>query len=142
MTLPGEIDLENNTDSAQTILIVDDDIRFHNLMHDVLSVQGYRVLKASSGQTGVELYRENYPDLVFLDLSMPDMNGLQVLDAIQEMDENAIVIVITAYGTVELAVAAMQQGAVDFVEKLDDTTNIQETLFRKVETVLEDVNGE
>ncbi|MBT5873610.1 MAG: response regulator [Candidatus Latescibacteria bacterium] len=142
MTLPGEIDLENNTDSAQTILIVDDDIRFLNLMHDVLSVQGYRVLKASSGQTGVELYRENYPDLVFLDLSMPDMNGLQVLDAIQEIDENAIVIVITAYGTVELAVAAMQQGAVDFVEKLDYTTNIQETLFRKVETVLEDVNGE
>lgn len=142
MTLPGEIDLENNMDSAQTILIVDDDIRFLNLMHDVLSVQGYRVLKASSGQSGVELYRENYPDLVFLDLSMPDMNGLQVLDAIQEIDENATVIVITAYGTVELAVAAMQQGAVDFVEKLDYTSNIQETLFRKVETVLEDVNGE
>ena len=140
MSMPDEIRPDANDQESHTILVVDDDTRFLNLMHDVLLAQGYRVLKASNGTSGVALFQEQSPDLVFLDLSMPDMNGLQVLDAIQEIDEAAKVVVITAYGTVELAVAAMQQGAADFVEKLDYTTNFQDTLFKKIKAVLEGVD--
>lgn len=137
MSMPEEIRPDANDQELHTILVVDDDTRFLNLMHDVLLAQGYRVLKAANGTSGVAMFQEQTPDLVFLDLSMPDMNGLQVLDAIQEINADAKVVVITAYGTVELAVAAMQQGAVDFVEKLDYTSNFQDTLFKKVRAVLE-----
>ena len=79
---PGEIKMDTSVQESQTILVIDDDIRFLNLMHDVLRNEGYIALKAESGQDGIQLYKDFLPDLVFLDLAMPGMDGLQVLEAI------------------------------------------------------------
>ncbi len=140
MSMPDQASQDPGDQETHKILVVDDDTRFLNLMHDVLLAQGYRVVKVANGASGVAQFQDERPDLVFLDLSMPDMNGLQVLEAMQEINPDVKVVVITAYGTVELAVAALQQGACDFVEKLDYSTNFQDTLFKKVRAVIEGVD--
>ena len=138
---PGEIKQDTSVQASQTILVIDDDVRFLNLMHDVLRNEGYIALKAESGQGGIQLYKDNLPDLVFLDLAMPEMDGLQVLEAILDYDDNAKIVVITGYGTVELAVTAMQEGAIDFVEKLDYATNFREVMFKKIRMIFDEINS-
>lgn len=137
-----ELKLDTPAQESQTILVIDDDSRFLNLMHDVLRNEGYVALKALTGEDGIQLYKDSLPDLVFLDLAMPGMDGLQVLEAILNYDGNAKIVVITGYGTVELAVTAMQEGAIDFVEKLDYAMNFREILFKKIRAIFDEVNSE
>ena len=70
------------------------------------------------------------------------MSGLLVLKTIRDVDETAKIIVFTAYGSIESAVTAMQEGAVDFVEKLDYMMNFREVMFKKIRMVLDEVNSE
>ena len=136
-----ELKLDTPAQESQTILVIDDDSRFLNLMHDVLRNEGYVALKALTGEDGIQLYKDSLPDLVFLDLAMPGMDGLQVLEAILNYDGNAKIVVITGYGTVELAVTAMQEGAIDFVEKLDYATNFREVMFKKIRMIFDEINS-
>jgi DNA-binding NtrC family response regulator len=99
------------------ILIVDDDPDIQEVLADRLQALGYRVSTAATGGDGLARLEAEGPQLVLLDLGLPDMNGLDVLTAMRTRAPDVVVVMITAYGTVERAVQAMKQGAYDFVLK-------------------------
>jgi len=99
------------------ILIIDDDESLGKVVSHQLKQMDYRVSVAHSGTAGLEAFDENVIHLVLLDLQMPDMHGMQVLDHIRKKDRNVPVIIITAYGTIENAVDACDKGADDYLTK-------------------------
>ena len=99
------------------ILVVDDDPDILDVLADRLEALAYRVVTASTGRDGLARLEDTGPQLVLLDIALPDMNGLDVLTAMRTQNPTITVVMITAYGTVERAVQAMKQGAYDFVLK-------------------------
>lgn len=100
-----------------TILIIDDDTSLRRVLEYNLQEAGYAVATAASGEEGVRLHGEVSPSLVITDMKMPGMDGMQVLKAIKERSAETLVIMITAFGTVDLAVEAMKAGAYDYITK-------------------------
>jgi DNA-binding NtrC family response regulator len=105
------------TETVRTILLVDDDDSLRRVLAHHLSESGYRVLTAADGKTGLELFTENEVDLVITDVQMPEMSGLELLRRITVMSPDTVVLVITAFGSIETAVEAMKAGAFDYVTK-------------------------
>ncbi len=103
--------------SSSTILVVDDESSIRESLQTLLEMEGYLVETASSGEEGLARIAEIPVDLVLLDYALPERNGLEVLREIRERDPDLAVILVTAYGTVENAVAAMQGGACNFIQK-------------------------
>ena len=103
--------------STGAILIIDDEAAIRESLQTLLEMEGYQVETAASAQQGVASIGERAFDLVLLDLALPDRNGLDLLNELRSYDPQLSVIMITAYGTVENAVRAMQSGAVNFVQK-------------------------
>jgi DNA-binding NtrC family response regulator len=102
---------------AGTILIIDDEAAIRESLQVLLEMEGYQVETGSTAEEGMARLGDGIFDLVLLDLALPDKNGLDVLAELRERDPALNVIMITAYGTVENAVQAMQRGAVNFVQK-------------------------
>ncbi len=103
--------------SLGTVLIIDDESAIRESLQTLLELEGYEVDIASDGAEGLARLAERPYDLVLLDFAMPDRNGIEILQDIRERDSELAVIMITAYGTVENAVNAMQAGATNFVQK-------------------------
>ena len=103
--------------SPGTILIVDDEIAIRESLQTLLEMDDYLVDTAETGEEGLTKIAEQPYDLVLLDYALPDKNGLEVLRDIRDRDPSLAVILITAYGTVENAVLAMQGGASNFIQK-------------------------
>jgi DNA-binding NtrC family response regulator len=99
------------------ILIVDDDPDVQEVLKDRLESLGYRAVPALTGRKGLELLDKESPQMVFLDIELPDMNGLEALKAISKKQNDVAVVIITAYGSIERAVQAMKDGAYDFISK-------------------------
>jgi CheY-like chemotaxis protein/signal transduction histidine kinase len=102
---------------AERILVVDDEARVLDSIHSFLTLEGYDVGKASCGADALALAREKRFDLVLLDVSMPGMDGFEVMDHLFGMDPDLFVIMVTGYATVESAVRALKQGAWDYLNK-------------------------
>lgn len=100
-----------------SILIIDDEAAIRESLQTLLELEGYTVEVAGTAEEGLAHAAEHAFDLVLLDFALPDRNGLEVLKEIRERDSQLSVIMITAYGTVENAVLAMQAGASNFVQK-------------------------
>ena len=100
-----------------SILIVDDESEIRESLQTLLELEGYRVQTAGSGEEGLAHIASHPFDLMLLDLALPGKSGIEVLAEIRERDPQLAVIMITAYGTVENAVSAMQAGAVNFIQK-------------------------
>lgn len=100
-----------------TVLIVDDLDDNRHLMRLMLQKAGFDVLVAASGTQAIEVYRDKRIAVALVDLQMPDMDGVELLGKLRAIDPNAQVIVITSYGSIEKAVAAMKAGAIDFVTR-------------------------
>ena len=100
-----------------TVLVVDDDPDVQEVLKDRLESLGYQAVPALTGKQGLELLGEESPQMVFLDIELPDMNGLEALKAIRKRQSDVAVVIITAYGTIERAVQAMKDGAYDFISK-------------------------
>jgi two-component system NtrC family response regulator len=101
----------------KTILVVDDDASLRRVTEYHLEQAGYHVLTAADGNAGLQRFRTETVDLVLTDLQMPGLTGLEVLEQIRALRPETLVIVITAYGTIEQAVEAMKKGAHDFLTK-------------------------
>jgi len=99
------------------ILIIDDDASLRRVLEYNLQQAGYDVTAASSGEEGLHLFTEVSPALVITDMKMPGMDGMQVLKSIKERSAETLVIIITAFGTVDIAVEAMKGGAYDYITK-------------------------
>jgi DNA-binding NtrC family response regulator len=110
---PGETSLP----AAGSVLIIDDEAAIRESLETLLELEGYGVESAASGEEGLARIGERSFDLVLLDLALPDRNGLDLLAEIRVQYPGLSIIMVTAYGTVENAVRAMQAGAANFVQK-------------------------
>jgi two-component system, NtrC family, response regulator AtoC len=99
------------------ILVVDDEHLIRWSLEQNLKKQGYEVLTAGSGEDALRVVREEQPDLVLLDIQLPGISGLEVLEKVKEYDEDTVVIMVTAHGGLETAVTAMRLGAYDYLNK-------------------------
>ncbi|HKW17553.1 MAG TPA: sigma-54 dependent transcriptional regulator [Terriglobales bacterium] len=100
-----------------SVLIIDDEIEIRESLQTLLEFEGYEVEAAANGGQGMDKLGDRPFDLVLLDLALPDRNGIELLPEIRALDPQVSVIMITAYGTVEDAVRAMQSGATNFLQK-------------------------
>ena len=100
-----------------SVLIVDDEAEIRESLETLLQLEGYETETAASGEEGLAKLGDHPFDLVLLDLALPDRNGIDLLPEIRALDPQISVIMITAYGTVEDAVRAMQSGATNFLQK-------------------------
>lgn len=100
-----------------TILIIDDEKGVGDILKKILSKEGYDVHAVTRGQDGVKLVREKDVHLVILDIKMPEMDGIEVLQKIHEIKKDVVVIMLTAYGTLTTAREAMKLGAYDYITK-------------------------
>ena len=103
--------------SAGSVLIIDDEAAIRESLQTLLEFEGYSVEVANDGDEGLTRIAERPFDLVLLDFALPERNGIEILREIRERDSELPVIMITAYGTVENAVNAMQAGATNFIQK-------------------------
>jgi DNA-binding NtrC family response regulator len=116
-TFPRRIVNESPSSSAGAVLIIDDEAAIRESLETLLELEGYSVESAATADQGLSRIGERPFDLVLLDLALPDRNGLELLAELHAHDPELSVIMITAYGTVENAVKAMQAGATNFVQK-------------------------
>jgi UDP-3-O-acyl N-acetylglucosamine deacetylase len=100
-----------------TVLVVDDEGEIRTSLRGVLSDEGLRVLEAENGARALDLVRSEQPELVILDVWMPDLDGIELLRRLQDGDSQPQVIMISGHGNVETAVQATKLGAFDFIEK-------------------------
>ncbi len=116
---------------GRRIMIVDDDEAVLNSLGAYFERIGYEVVRANTGRKGIEGYVAQRPDVVILDLKMPDLDGLQVLDALRAY--RAMVILLTGYGDIPTAVRAMQLGAENFLTKPVDLPHLVTVVEHAIE---------
>jgi len=110
------------------ILIVDDEESIGDALQQVFEYEGHQVRVARNGPDGLSMALEVPPDLTFLDVKMPGMDGLEVLERVRAEDPQALVVMISGHGTIDTAVEATRKGAYDFLEKPLDTDRLLVTL--------------
>ena len=135
--------------TGETILVVDDDPYIQKALEDRLASLGYGVLVSADGVQALEIFERHSPQLVLLDIELPGMKGLDVLKEIHRRDTGVPVIMITAYGSIDLAVQAMKDGAYDFIPKPFKSGHIglvvekameRQRLRREVDVLTEEVD--
>lgn len=103
---------------AKNILICDDAAFMRMMIKDILSKNGYNIVgEAENGAKAVEKYAETKPDLVLMDITMPEMDGIQALKKIKETDPGAKIIMCSAMGQQAMVIESIQSGAKDFIVK-------------------------
>lgn len=103
--------------SKERVLVVEDEELMRGILRSLLEQAGYEVLTADSGEAAIRIFSETEISVTLTDVRMPGIDGLSLLDKIREMDATAAVIVMTAYSSVDSAVAALRKGAFDYVTK-------------------------
>src|SRR5271156_4641907 len=116
--------VRGNPSPAGSVLIIDDEAEIRESLQTLLEMEGFEVETAISGEEGLSQIGDRPFDLVLLDLALPGRDGMEILSEIRSNDARLPVIMITAYGTVENAVRAMQSGAANFVQKPWDNENL------------------
>ena len=120
--------------SKERILVVDDEYLIRWSLQQELAKEGYEVTTAEDGESALRLARESSPDLVLLDIQLPGMGGIEVLQKIKASDPEIVVIMITAYGMVDTAVAAMKAGAFDYLNKPFNLEGVKLSIRKGLET--------
>ncbi|MGB7920318.1 MAG: response regulator [Desulfobacterales bacterium] len=126
--------MNHDADSVR-ILVVDDERDIREGSERILKRIGFIVLTADRGDEALKVVKEVNPAIVLLDLKMPGMDGLEVLERIHQMDERILVIVITGYATVETAIMAMKEGAYDFIPKPFEPDQLRIVVNRAAEKI-------
>jgi two-component system nitrogen regulation response regulator NtrX len=106
------------------VLVVDDEEAVRSSLRMILEYEGYEVLLAANGPAGLKMAEQESPDLVFLDIKMPQMDGLEVLKRLKAEEPSPPVVVLSGHGTVKTAVEAVKLGAFDFIEKPPESERI------------------
>lgn len=116
------------------ILVVDDNKNMQFILSNVLQEKGYEVECVGNGLDAIKKVRDRIPDLVLLDIRLPGKNGLEVLKKFKEMNNDILVIMITAYGDVKSAVSTIKAGAYDYITKPFDNEELIHTIKRALKT--------
>jgi UDP-3-O-[3-hydroxymyristoyl] N-acetylglucosamine deacetylase len=113
---------------SKLVLIVDDEPGILSALSSVLADEGFETICTQSGDEALDLYRQKSPAVVFLDIWLPDRDGLEALQAIREMDPAAAVVMMSGHGTASTAVKAIKMGAFDYVEKPVSYNQVMESV--------------
>ena len=130
VTSPEPAESPGHVELVPSVLIIDDDQEIHRLLRARLEARGYQVSAASSGEEGIIKLHEVHPDLVFLDVAMSGMTGIDVLDVVRSRRLDVAVILTTAYSSEQVAIAALRHGADDYLRKPFDRGEFQAALDR------------
>ena len=115
------------------VLIVDDAAFMRMMIKDILEKNGFEVIgEASNGIKAVELYKKDRPDIVTMDITMPDMDGIQAVKAIKEFDPTAKVIMCSAMGQQTMVMDAIRAGARDFIVKPFQADRVLEAIKKAI----------
>ena len=117
----------------RSLLVVDDEADIRTLLDDILKDEGYAVRSASTGAEAIEEITKDLPDLVMMDIKLPDQDGIGVLRQLKREHPELEVIVMTAFGGSSTAIKAMEHGAYDYVTKPFDIDDLLATLKRVFE---------
>ena len=110
------------------VLIIEDDKAIVDILIMILEQEGYETDFAFNGPSGIKKFEKNLPDVVLLDIKMPRMDGIEVLEKLKKIDEKPIVIMISGHGTIETAVQTTKLGAYDFISKPFDVERLKLTI--------------
>jgi two-component system nitrogen regulation response regulator NtrX len=110
------------------ILVIDDEKSIRSTLKDILEHEGFNTEVASNGQEAIELFSKSQFDAVLCDIKMPGMDGIEVLEKLQEIANDVPVIMISGHGTIDTAVEAIKKGAFDFIEKPPDLNRLLITI--------------
>ena len=111
-----------------TILLIDDEASIRRTLKEILEFEKYQVLEAPDGFSAIDIYKKSAIDIVLLDIKMPKMDGLEVLDFLQEINPEVPVIMISGHGNIDTAVEAVKKGAFDYISKPPDLNRLLITL--------------
>ncbi len=120
--------LQQTRKRAGTVLVVDDDDRVRDLLKDMIAERGYRVVAVADGDAALEEVARQHFSLIFLDLVLPGMSGVDVLKEIKDKDKSAVVVVVTGYGDDPIALQAMSLGPLLLIRKPFRQSDITEIL--------------
>ncbi|MCK8823970.1 response regulator [Fuchsiella alkaliacetigena] len=114
---------------SKRVLITDDAQFMRTMLKQLVEEQGYEVVaEAEDGKKAIELYKEHSPDLVTMDITMPEMDGIEATKEILDFDPNAIIVMCSAMGQKPMVVDALEAGAKDFIVKPIQAEKVKETL--------------
>jgi two-component system response regulator AtoC len=116
--------------AQRTILVADDDASIRSLLKQLLTDQGYAVLEAATGSEVVEQVKASSPDLVIMDLRMPELDGIEALQRVKTSSPHTAVLIMTAFGTSNAAIKAMELGAFEYITKPFELDKISYTVKR------------
>lgn len=131
------------------ILIIDDEAAIRGALKEILEYESYEVSEAEDGAVGLKLAEKENFDLIFCDIKMPKMDGIEVLEKMKEKGIESPVVIITGHGTIETAVEALKKGAYDFIQKPLDLNRVlvtvrnasnQNALVKETKTLRKKVN--
>jgi two-component system nitrogen regulation response regulator NtrX len=125
----------NGTNKMSKILVIDDERSIRRALKEIFEFESYDVHEAENGKEGFDKIKNNSYDLVFCDIKMPEMDGIEVLEALQKEKIDVPMIMISGHGNIETAVESIKKGAFDFIEKPLDLNRILVTLRNAKERV-------
>lgn len=123
-----------SSDAKQTVLVVEDEELMRSILRQLLADEGYEVLTADSAENALEIFPSHNIAVTLSDIKMSGMDGLSLLDNLKSVDENAIVIIMTAYSSVDSAIAALRKGAYDYVTKPFVNEDLIQTVKNAIQT--------
>jgi two-component system, NtrC family, response regulator AtoC len=115
------------------IVVVDDDHGVREVLHDLLTQEGYQVTAVADGPEAIQTVQDTVVQIVIADLRLPGMDGLRVLERVTQLDAKIVGIVMTGYGTIDAAVKAMKAGAFDFLTKPFDADAVSIVVHKALE---------
>lgn len=115
------------------ILVIDDERSIRNTLKDILEYEQHQVDLAENGPAGIDLFKQKVYELVFCDIKMPEMDGMEVLQQLMDVNADVPVVMISGHGTIETAVEAIKKGAYDFIAKPLDLNRLLVTLKNALE---------
>ena len=125
-----QVILKNINDfDNRSLLIVDDDNPFRERLAKAMEKKGFEVIQAENVQKGIESVKANNPGFAVVDLRLEDGNGLEVVKQIQTTNSKSRIIMLTGYGNIPTAVAAIKEGAIDYLAKPADADDVEKALL-------------
>ena len=117
---------------SKTILVVEDEKILRDILVDYLSSKGYEVCKASTGEDALQAIEDKLPELVILDVELPDMNGIEVLKQTKAKYENIVFLVVSGNQSEHIASKAIKYGAFDYIGKPINIEDLEEKFLKQI----------
>lgn len=124
--------MQGDEGMKERILIVDDQLGIRLLLKEILQKEGYSTFQAANGYQAIEITKKENPDLVLLDMRLPEMNGIEILQELKKISPDIRVIIMTAYGEQELIDTAKNIGILDYITKPFEIEEIRRIVEEKI----------